>query len=115
MADKTKDDLIFGKKTLEDIYKEIYENSKNKEKQISTLIQQLEPLVTSTGEATLIVPLIKEYLGVGVKNDENLIKLATLLQKSNISNDKNSDFVMSEEEKKQLLEVAKSIEGPKNV
>ena len=68
------DKIIFGEKKLSDILEEIYGNSKIKEKQISTLISELKPLVKDIGDATLIVPLIKEYLEIGVKNDEQLIK-----------------------------------------
>ena len=56
------DKNIFGKKKFSDILKEIYDNSKEKEKQISTLISELRPLIRDIGDATLIVPLIKEYL-----------------------------------------------------
>jgi hypothetical protein len=73
--------VIFGKKTVSDVLKEIYDNSKNKEKQINTLIGELKPLVENIGDATLMVPMIKEYLEVGVKNDEHLIKMVALVQR----------------------------------
>ena len=53
---------LFGSKTFADLLKEIYTNSKDKEKQISALIQGLKPLIETPGDATLIVPLIKEYM-----------------------------------------------------
>jgi hypothetical protein len=65
---------IFGDKKFKDLLEEIYTNQKKKEKQISTLINELKPMVSDIGDATLIVPLIKEYLEIGVKNDEQLIK-----------------------------------------
>ena len=75
------DTTIFGKKTVSDVLKEIYDNSKNKEKQINALIGELKPLVENIGDATLVVPMIKEYLEVGVKNDEHLIKMVALVQR----------------------------------
>ena len=72
---------IFGKKTVSDVLKKIYDNSKNKEKQINALIGELKPLVENIGDATLVVPMIKEYLEVGVKNDEHLIKMVALVQR----------------------------------
>jgi hypothetical protein len=72
---------IFGKKTVSDVLKEIYDNSRNKDKQINALIGELKPLVESIGDATLVVPMIKEYLEVGVKNDEHLIKMVALVQR----------------------------------
>jgi hypothetical protein len=97
--------VLFKKKTFSSLLEEIYENSKKKEQQISALILELKPLINDIGDATLIVPLIKEYMEIGVKNDEHLIKLAAIVQRSmqNSSNGDNS-FTISEEEKTQLLE-----------
>ena len=102
---QTLDTVIFGKKTFSELLKEIYDNSKTKEKQIAALIAELKPLVQEIGDATLIVPLIKEYLEIGVKNDEQLIKMATIVQRilQNNGNKAPDDFSISEDEKAQLL------------
>jgi len=63
------------------VLKEVYDNSKRKELQINALIGELKPLVTDVGDATLVVPMIKEYLEVGVKNDEHLIKMLAIVQR----------------------------------
>jgi len=95
--------VVFGKKKFNDILEEIYDNQKKKDKQISALISELKPLINDIGDATLIVPLIKEYLEISVKNDEQLIKMATIVQHilNNITDD--GGFGISEEEKAQLL------------
>ena len=36
---------IFGKKSYSDLLKEIYDNQKKKEKQITALISELKPLI----------------------------------------------------------------------
>ena len=98
------DSNIFGKKKFSDILKEIYDNQKEKQKQISGLISELKPLISDIGDATLIVPLIKEYMEIGVKNDEQLIKMATIVQRA-LNNSGSADSVMlTDEEKEQLLE-----------
>jgi hypothetical protein len=100
------DSNIFGDKKLKDLFQEIYNNQKKKEKQISALIEELKPMVADIGDATLIVPLIKEYLEIGVKNDEQLIKLGTIIQRALSSSANGGDGVslgISEEEKQQLL------------
>ena len=96
---------IFGGKKFSDLLEEIYNNQKKKDKQISALISELKPLVQEIGDATLIVPLIKEYLEISVKNDEQLIKMATIVQRimSNNANSNGDGFGISEEEKAQLL------------
>lgn len=72
---------LFEGKSYSDLLKEIYENSIEKRSQIKDLIASLTPLVEGIGDATLLVPLIKEYLEIGVKNDEQLVKLAQLVQR----------------------------------
>jgi hypothetical protein len=104
---------IFGKKKLSDIFEEIYNNQKKKEAQISALIGELKPLINDIGDATLIVPLIKEYMELGIRNDEQLIKMATIIQRA-LSSDTVDDgsFGMTEEEKAQLLAEVKNFNVP---
>jgi len=99
------DNVVFGKKKFSDILEEIYTNQQKKDRQISILISELKPLVQEIGDATLIVPLIKEYLEISVKNDEQLIKMATIIQRimNNSAGPNDGSFGISEEEKQQLL------------
>lgn len=98
------DKLVFKNKKFADILEEIYDNQKKKEKQISGLISELRPLIQDTGDATVIVPLIKEYLEIGVRNDEQLIKVAQILQRVFQNQGGEGDsFNISDEEKEQLL------------
>ena len=98
------DNIIFGKKKFSDILGEIYDNQKKKESQITGLISELKPLVSDIGDATLIVPLIKDYLEIGVRNDEQLIKMATIVQRA-LNNSSGEDALgITEEEKQELLE-----------
>ena len=98
------DNIIFNKKKFSDILREIYENQKKKEAQISGLISELKPLVKDIGDATLIVPLIKEYLEIGVRNDEQLIKMATIVQRALNNSSGEEALGITEEEKQQLME-----------
>jgi len=75
------DKEIFNGKTLSDLFSEIHDNSTNTRGQVKALIGELKPLIENIGDATLIVPMIKEYMEIGVKNDEALIKLATVIQR----------------------------------
>lgn len=96
---------VFGNKTFADLLEEIYQNQKKREAQVSALIQELKPMVEDIGDATLIVPLIKDYMEIGVKNDDALIKMATLVQRAIQQSAKSEDDTLgiSEEEKEQLL------------
>tara|TARA_R100000734_G_C3270583_1_gene66660 strand:+ start:162 stop:497 length:336 start_codon:yes stop_codon:yes gene_type:complete len=98
------DKIVFKKKKFSDILSEIYDNQKQKQQQISILISELKPLIQDIGDATLIVPLIKEYLDLGIKNDEQLIKVATIIQRMVKSSENNgTGELISEEEKAQLM------------
>jgi hypothetical protein len=103
------DKIIFGKKKFSDILEEIYTNQKKKDQQVSTLINELKPLISEIGDATLVVPLIKEYMEIGVKNDDLLVKLAALAQRALHLQQTTNDLSISEEEKEQLLSTVKQL------
>ncbi len=107
-----KDTEIFKGKSFANLAEDIYSTSKKKETQINLLIAELKPLIQNIGDATIIVPLIKDYLEIGVKNDELIVKLSALVQRmiANNGSGNESDFGISEEEKKQLLETLGEIE-----
>lgn len=97
------DKNIFGKKKFSDILEEIYNNQNRKATQINGLINELKPLVNDIGDATLLVPLIKEYLDIGVRNDDLLIKMATIIQRSMVNTGNENTFDIPDAEKEQLL------------
>jgi predicted HTH domain antitoxin len=72
------------------------------------LISQLQPLIRNASDATIIVPLIKEYLDVAVKNDDHLVKLTAIVQRyiSTTQTITGDSSILSESEKVQLLKVA---------
>lgn len=97
------DNIVFKKKKFSDILSEIYDNQKKKETQISGLISELKPLINDIGDATLIVPLIKEYMEIGIRNDEQLIKMATIVQRA-INNSSGEDSLgITDAEKEELM------------
>ena len=94
---------LFGKKNFSDLLKEIHTNQKDKETQLRSLIEGLKPLITSPGEATMIVPLIKEYMELAIKNDDALIKMAGIVQRAMNSKIADGDELLSEEDKEMLF------------
>jgi|TARA_R110000851_G_scaffold118965_2_gene246556 hypothetical protein len=99
---------LFKGVTFSDLMSDVYHNSKRTSRQINQLISQLQPLIRSSSDATIIVPLIKEYLEVSVKNDDHLVKLTAIVQRyiSTKQTIVGSDSLLSDEEKKQLLQIA---------
>ena len=97
------DSIVFGKTTFSNILEEIYKNQKRREGQVTALISELKPLVNEIGDATLIVPLIKEYMEIGVKNDEQLIKMATIIQRVVQNTNDDGSLGITDEEKEALI------------
>ena len=112
--------ILFDDKSFSDLLKEIHSNQKKKAKQLASLIAELRPLVQSLGDATVVVPLIKEYMEISVKNDDQLIKMAAIVQRLSTSTSKNGDGgLLTDEEMNQLMDVAeeisKTVEEPKQL
>ena len=97
---------IFGDKNFSDLSQEIYENSKLKKTQIELLVQEVHGYIQGIEDIAIVGPILKELLDVGVKNDDNLLKLATVIQrimsKHQVTDD--SDVgLLSEDEKEELM------------
>ena len=112
--------IIFDDKSFGDLLKEIHGNQKKKAKQLASLIAELRPLVQSLGDATVVVPLIKEYMEISVKNDDQLIKMAAIVQRLSTSTSVSGDGgLLTDEEMSQLMDVAeeisKTVEEPKQL
>ena len=100
---------LFKGTNFSDLMRDVYHNSKKKSRQIDTLIKNLEPMIKNIGDASVIVPMIKDYLEVSVKNDDALVKLAAVVQRlvsANSKDDDGNEFGLSEDERKRLLEEA---------
>ena len=112
--------ILFDDKSFSDLLKEIHGNQKKKAKQLASLIAELRPLVQSLGDATVVVPLIKEYMEISVKNDDQLIKMAAIVQRLSTSTAQSGDGgLLTSEEMDQLMdvaeEIAKTVEEPKQL
>ena len=102
--------VIFDNTSFSDLLKEIHGNQKKKAKQLASLIAELRPLVQSLGDATVIVPLIKEYMEISVKNDDQLIKMAAIVQRLSTGAASSGDGgLLTEEEMAQLQEITEEI------
>jgi hypothetical protein len=97
---------IFKGKTFQDLTKDIYENTQNKKKQIDLLISEIHGFITTIDDVVMVAPIIKEYMEVSVKNDEHLVKLASVLQRiiSKSTGANEESMLLSDSEKEELME-----------
>ena len=103
---------IFEGKTLSDVFKDIYDNSKTNKQQLEVLMKEVVGFIKDGDTAVQIIPMLKEYLEINVKNDEQLVKLATIVQRITAAekrvSDSGDEFGLSEAEKVQLMNAIES-------
>lgn len=117
---ETSDFEIYKGKSFASLCKEIVTNSEQKKDQLDILITDLKDMIKTVNDAVTIVPLLKEYFDVSVRNDEQLIKLAAIIQRlmaGKVGPDgEGGGSMLSDDEKKQLMsaieETAKTIKSP---
>ena len=93
---------IFKGKSLSSLFQDIYENQNYNRKQLDVLTRNITSMIKDGDTAVQIVPMIKEYLEINVRNDELLVKLASIVQKIISTENKGeseSEFGLSEIEK----------------
>jgi hypothetical protein len=97
---------IFDGKSLSSLFKDIYENTQHNRKQLDVLTRELVQFIKDGDTAVQMVPMIKEYLEINVKNDDQLVKMASVVQRLISAEGKagsEDEYGLSEEEKTQLL------------
>ena len=72
---------IFDGKSLSSLFKDIYDNTKHNRKQLDVLTRELVQFIKDGDTAVQIVPMIKEYLEINVRNDDQLVKMAAVVQR----------------------------------
>lgn len=116
MATKFDDITLFGDKSLSDLFKQIHKHNKDTDKQINELIEAMKPMINNAGSVVMIMPTVKDLIDVNVKNNEQLIKIASIAQRAAASNN-NSDngFLPDIDEIQHLLDEQNAIkeEGAK--
>ena len=97
---------IFEGKSLSSLFKDIYDNTLYNRKQLDVLTKELVQFIKDGDTAIQIVPMIKEYLEINVKNDDQLVKLAGVVQRLISAESRagaEDEYGLSEDEKTQLL------------
>tara|TARA_B100000287_G_scaffold355178_1_gene345719 strand:- start:14471 stop:14875 length:405 start_codon:yes stop_codon:yes gene_type:complete len=102
---KDKDTEIFKGKTLSSLLNDIYNNQLHTKSQIDLLCDELSKMIKNVSDVAVISPIIKDYLDVAVKNDDQLVKIANVVTKIITAKSEDSDDgILSEKEKEQLLD-----------
>lgn len=97
---------VFEGKSLSDVFKDIYDNTEKNRQQLDVLTRELVSFIKDGDTAVQIVPMLKEYLEINVKNDDQLVKIAAIVQRLVASESKGGSedsFGLSDSEKEQLM------------
>lgn len=105
---------IFGGKSLSDLFRDIYDNTETNRKQLTILTKELVSFIKDGDTAVQIVPMLKEYLEINVKNDDQLVKMAAIVQRiisSEVRAGSDDEFGLTDAEKEQLLGNIETVVG----
>ena len=97
---------IFEGKSLSDLFKDIYENTERNKTQLEVLMKEVTSFIKDGDTAVQIIPMLKEYLEINVKNDDQLVKVAAIVQRIIAAESKGGsedEFGLSDAEKEQLM------------
>ena len=103
---------VFEGKSLSDVFKDIYDNSVTNKKQLEVLMKEVVGFIKDGDTAVQIIPMLKEYLEINVKNDDQLVKVAAIVQRIIASESKggaDEEFSLSDAEKEQLMSAVENV------
>ena len=102
---------VFDGMSLSDLFKKIHKNNKDIDKKIEDFIETMKPMATANaGNATNLMPVVKDLIDVNVKNNEQLIKIAAIAQRAATSNSSSADSLIDMSEIEALLAEQKDIQ-----
>jgi hypothetical protein len=102
---------VFDGMSLSDLFKKIHKNNKDIDKKIEDFIDTMKPMATANvGNATNLMPVVKDLIDVNVKNNEQLVKMAAIAQRAATSNSNNSNELLDMSEIEALLEEQKAVQ-----
>lgn len=104
MSLTSKDDKIFDDKSLSDVLSDIYKNSVGKKATIEVIMDSFLPLIKQSKDVAYVGSVVKDLLDVSVKNDDQLVKIATIAQRLITSSGPSDEGLFSDEEKESLLQ-----------
>lgn len=103
---------IFKGKNFQDILEEIHTHAAKKRESIEKLTDTIADMIKTPAEAAILVPTVKELIDIGIKNDEHLVKIATIVQRLMTSDGASNigaqgEWVLTQDDRDKLLKEAK--------
>jgi hypothetical protein len=108
---------VFEGKTLNSIFRDIYNNQTHKKHKIETLLDSFKEHIKNVRDLSEVGSVITSLVDTSIRNDEQLIKMATIAQRIMVANIKTSgadSSILTDEEKEQLLQNVREVEDSLN-
>jgi len=102
---------VFDGMSLSDLFKKIHKNNKDIDKKIEDFIDTMKPMATANvGNETNLMTVVKYFIDVNVKNNEQLVKMAAIAQRASTLNNNNSNELLDMNEIEALLAEQKEVQ-----
>lgn len=77
-----KDVDVWEGKSLTNLLEDIHNSSMARRKAIWDMISEMRGMITTAAEVTVLAPIIKDYFDVLVRSDDQIGKVATIVQRA---------------------------------
>ena len=108
---------VFEGKSFQDILKEIHTQAVKKRESIEKLMDTIAAMIKKPADAAILVPVVRDLIDIGIKNDEHLVKIATIVQRLMTAGENSAspegDWVLSQADRDSLMEEAKEFKAGK--
>lgn len=104
---------VFPGKSLSSLLEDIYNITRDKRRELKTMISDTSEMIKTPADAINLGPIVHQYYEASIKNDEQLTKIATVIQRL-VSSDKTAkangtgdvEDILTDGEKEQLIKNA---------
>ena len=104
-----KDLKLYGDYTMQDLYKQVIQNTRKTRKDLKSTIDTLVSHMKTLVDVQVLSPQIANYMNIIVKNEQLMIKIATVAAKVNYVAYKNSGqqgVELSQQQKQKMMKQA---------
>ena len=80
-------------------------NCKRRQEQLEVMLENISPMMTNVTDVTIVGPLVRDFMNLLQKNDEQMLKVAEQLRKEEATDKKvgSTETLLDEREKEELL------------
>ena len=100
-----KDPEVFDGKSLSHLLQDVFNHAERKRTILYEVVKEMRLMMIDMDSMVMLAPMVKEYLDVLNRNDEHLIKMATIVQRIIAANSGGGDTgdTLSAAEREALL------------